>query len=212
MQLLDDASVAQAWIIEDDYDSEFRRDGPPLSAVQGLARDAPVIYLGTFSKTLFPALRLGYMVVPPQLAKPIGRAMGEIARRGRVVDQAALADFMESGGFALHLRRMRRLYAQRRDALQDALHTYLRGSLTLSGGAGGMHVSARLNLPLADHLVSAAARREGLSVQALSNYCLPGTDVQQYNGFVLGYAGVPVEQMASRVQQLASIIDTLRRA
>ena len=216
LQLIDDARQAGAWIIEDDYDSEFRRDGPPLSAVQGLQADAPVIYLGTFSKTLFPSLRLGYMVVPAHLAVPMSRAMDEIARRGRMVEQVALADFMESGQFALHLRRMRRLYAQRRDALQAALQKYLREDITISGGAGGMHLSVRLNLALADTIVSAAARKQGLVVSALSAYCLPDRcgygPGQPYNGFVLGYAGVPAEQMDSQVKRLAQIIDALRDA
>jgi len=211
LQLIDSARQAGAWIIEDDYDSEFRRDGPPLSAVQGLTEDAPVIYLGTFSKTLFPALRLGYMVVPAHLATPMGMAMGQIARRGRVVEQVALADFMDSGQFALHLRRMRRLYAQRRDALQTALHKHLGAAMTISGGAGGMHLSVRLNLALADTAVSEAAQQYGLVVPAISAYCLPGAPGPHYNGFVLGYAGVPVEKMDSQVKRLAQLIDGLIR-
>jgi len=215
LQLIEDAQAAGAWIIEDDYDSEFRRDGPPLSAVQGLTRDAPVIYLGTFSKTLFPALRLGYMAVPAELAGPVTAALGEIARRGRRVEQIALAEFIESGAFALHLRRMRRLYAQRRDALLDALYHHTRDLLTVSGGAGGMHLSARLDMPLSDRAVSQAALQYGMVLQPISGYCaLPDEETAAdgvapnagFNGFVLGYAGVPAARMDEHVRTLARVI------
>ena len=103
------------------------------------------------------------MVVPVHLAAPMSYAMGEITRRGRVAEQVALADFMDSGQFVMHLRRMRRLYAQRRDALQAALQKYLHEAITVSGGAGGMHLSVRLNLPLADTAISHVDRVKHLA-------------------------------------------------
>eukprot|EP01034_Spumella_vulgaris_P034667 gene34667-42757_t len=121
LALIAHARAAGALIIEDDYDSEFRHDGPPLSAMQGLAPDAPVLYLGTFSKTMFPALRIGFLVVPPALSEPLAEMRGQSAARGRVAEQLALAEFLRSGQFALHLRRMRRLYRQRRDVLVASL-------------------------------------------------------------------------------------------
>jgi GntR family transcriptional regulator / MocR family aminotransferase len=195
LQLIDDATAASAWIIEDDYDSEFRREGPPLPAVQGLAR---------------AALRIGYMVVPPALTAPVDDALGELARRGRLVDQVALAEFIESGAYALHLRRMRRLYAQRCDALRDALDRHTRGLLTVSGGAGGMHLSARLDVPVRDVEVAEAALAQRLVVQPISGYDMM-PEAAGFNGFVLGYAGVPVEHMDERVAVLARVIEAAAR-
>jgi len=107
------------------------------------------------------------------------------------------------------LRRMRRLYAQRRDALQTALQKHLGEHITISGGAGGMHLSVRLNLPLADTVVSEAALQHGLVVSAISGYCLPDAPGPHYNGFVLGYAGVPAEKIDEHVERLAELIDKL---
>src|SRR5471032_3231659 len=138
LALIASARAAGALIIEDDYDSEFRHDGAPLSAMQGLAPDAPVLYLGTFSKTMFPALRIGFVIVPPSLAVPLAQMCAQSSSRGRVAEQLALAEFLRSGQFALHLRRMRRLYRQRRDALADALHEHLGGVATVHGASAGM--------------------------------------------------------------------------
>ncbi|MGV2292828.1 PLP-dependent aminotransferase family protein [Trinickia sp. YCB016] len=205
--LIEHARQTGTWIIEDDYDSEFRHDGPPLPAVQGLAADAPVIYLGTFSKTMFPALRLGFMVVPASLTAAIRGPLGALARRGRPADQIALADFIDSGLYTRHLRRMRRLYAERRNALADALRAQLGGMLTVSAGAGGMHLSAQLTAPIADVDVCAAARGAGLIVPPLSYYCMPCVDIARYNGLALGYAGVPAEKIDGLVKQLAQILE-----
>ncbi|MHA6819996.1 PLP-dependent aminotransferase family protein [Ralstonia pseudosolanacearum] len=206
LALLAQARAAGAWIIEDDYDSEFRHQGAPLSAVQGLTEDAPVIYLGTFSKVMFPALRLGFIVVPPALAPVLRRTAGALMLRGRVAEQLALADFIDAGHFTRHLRRMRRLYAERRDALQGALEHRLRGLLTVSGGAGGMHLSARLDVPVRDTEVSRVGRAHGLVLRPLSRFCLPGTE-GPYNGLVLGYGAVDAGRMDRLVQQLGQVIE-----
>ena len=133
LALIDGARRAGALIIEDDYDSEFRHDGPPLAAMQGLVPDAPVLYCGTFSKTMFPGLRIGYMVVPPDLALPLALLRAQSAAAGRVAEQLALAEFVTSGQFLLHLRRMRRLYRERRDALVAALEKHLGRIATVHG-------------------------------------------------------------------------------
>ncbi|MBN3787620.1 PLP-dependent aminotransferase family protein [Burkholderia sp. Ac-20353] len=206
LALVAHARAAGAWIVEDDYDSEFRHHGAPLAAVQGLADDAPVIYLGTFSKVMFPALRIGFLIAPPALARALRDAAGALMLHGRAVEQHALADFIEAGHFARHLRRMRRLYAERRMALQDALERHLRAQLTVSGGAGGMHLSARLDVPVADTELSRIALARGLNLRPLSTFCLPGTE-QRYNGLVLGYGGVPAERMDALARRIASVID-----
>ncbi|WP_323121414.1 MocR-like pyridoxine biosynthesis transcription factor PdxR [Burkholderia alba] len=212
LALVQQARAAGAWILEDDYDSEFRYQGAPLSALQGLSDDAPVVYLGTFSKVMFPALRIGFVVTPASLAPALRRTASALSLRGRLAEQLALADFIEAGHFTRHLRRMRPLYAARRDALQHALQRHLAEQVTVSGGAGGMHLSARLDAPVADTDVSVAARARGLVIRPLSRLCLPGTDAAPYNGFLLGYGGVPAERMDAAVLQLRAAIDEARRA
>ncbi|MDE2201145.1 MAG: PLP-dependent aminotransferase family protein [Burkholderiaceae bacterium] len=209
LALIQQARAAGAWIIEDDYDSEFRHSGAPLSAVQGLAADAPVVYLGTFSKVLFPALRLGYMVVPPALAPVLRKAAGAVMLRGRVAEQLALAEFIEAGHFTRHLRRMRRLYGERRDALQAAIEQHLAGLVTVSGGAGGMHLSARLDAPARDTEVSRVAREHGMVLRPLSRFCLPGTLTAQYNGLVLGYGNVAADAMDGLVMRMRDVIESV---
>jgi len=205
LALLANARAAGAWIIEDDYDSEFRHQGAPLPAVQGLSEDAPVVYLGTFSKVMFPALRIGFMVVPPALAPVLRRTAGALALRGRVAEQLALADFIEAGHYTRHLRRMRRLYGERRAALQDALERHLHGLLTVSAGAGGMHLSARLDAPVADTDVSRVGRANGLVLRPVSRFCLPGTE-RGYNGLMLGYGAVDAVQMDGLAQRIGRVI------
>ncbi|WP_009914639.1 aminotransferase-like domain-containing protein, partial [Burkholderia humptydooensis] len=160
--LVANARAAGTWIVEDDYDSEFRHFGAPLAALQSLGDDAPVVYLGTFSKTMFPTLRIGFVVAPAALAPELRRTICALAPRGRLAEQLALADFIEAGHFTRHLRRMRRLYDERRGALQAALTRHLGGALTVSGGAGGMHLSARLDAPVADVDVARAARARAI--------------------------------------------------
>jgi GntR family transcriptional regulator/MocR family aminotransferase len=209
MEIIEDARAHRAWIIEDDYDSEFRHTGSPFAAMQGLAGDTPVIYLGTFSKTMFPALRIGFMVVPPKLSREFARTLGEISRQGRAADQLALADFMRSGAYTRHLRRMRGLYSRRRTALQLAVERHFGDLLTVSGGAGGMHLSARLNAPLRDVDVCREARSAGLWVVPVSEFCLAEARVADYNGLVLGYAGVPAALADEAVGKLARIVRSM---
>lgn len=206
LALIANARAASALIIEDDYDSEFRHDGPPLSCMQGLEADAPVLYLGTFSKTMFPALRIGFVVVPAVLVEPLSAMLARTAPRGRAADQLALADFMQSGQFSLHLRRMRRLYRQRRDALVAALEAQLGDVADVYGGSAGMHLALRLRNPKADDAqMSAWLREQGVVAPALSEQAV-GQRVQPWRGFLLGYAQVPVEQMPRLVKKLAEAV------
>jgi GntR family transcriptional regulator/MocR family aminotransferase len=206
MALINQARKAAALIIEDDYDSEFRHDGPPLACLQGLAPDAPVLYLGTFSKTMFPGLRIGFVVVPASLVQPMAQLRARTAPRGRTADQLALADFMRSGQFSLHLRRMRRLYRQRRDALVAALQTQLGDVADVYGGSAGMHLALRLRDPQADDAAMAAQLlAQGIVASALSLHSV-GTRAQPWRGFLLGYAQVPVEQMPALVEKLAAAV------
>ena len=203
LDLIARARSAGALVIEDDYDSEFRHDGPPLPAMQGLAPDAPVVYLGTFSKTMFPALRLGFMVVPQALAEPLEAVLARSAPAGRTAEQLALAQFLRGGQFALHLRRMRRLYKQRRDALVSALETHLGHAGTVHGGSAGMHLAFQLADPRRDdRLLSEAARKLGIVAPALRDHAT-GARANGWNGFLLGYAQVPADKMDALVRTLA---------
>lgn len=134
LALLEYARRHDSWIIEDDYDSEFRYSGEPIPAMLGMARQAPVVYLGTFSKTLFPALRIGFMVVPPALAEAARGVIGALLRGGHRAEQKALALFIEEGHYARHLAAMRRLYRKRQQHLRDVLAQELNHPYELFGG------------------------------------------------------------------------------
>jgi len=205
LALIDGARAAGALIVEDDYDSEFRHEGPPLAAMQGLVPDAPVLYCGTFSKTMFPGLRIGFLVAPPGLAPQLAALRAQSSASGRAAEQLALAEFLRSGEFALHLRRMRRLYRQRRDALVAALDLYLGDAVGVEGASAGMHLAVRLpaNGPV-DTDVVRRAREQGIVVNALSMHAVPGG--APCNGLMLGYAQVPVERIDGLVRRLAAII------
>ncbi|UXU90531.1 MocR-like pyridoxine biosynthesis transcription factor PdxR [Burkholderia sp. S-53] len=207
--LVEHARACGAWIIEDDYDSEFRHGGQPLPAIQGLDADAPVCYLGTFSKTMFPALRLGFMVVPPVLVDRFTRTLRELVHRGHSADQLAMAEFIDTGLFARHLRRMRALYAERRSGLEAALARHLGAALSVRESPGGMHLSADLALPLHDADVARAASAHGLLLQPLSSYAVG--DGRRYNGFVLGYSGLSDTTIETATMQFADVIEKLRR-
>ncbi|MBN3830307.1 PLP-dependent aminotransferase family protein [Burkholderia sp. Ac-20344] len=203
--LVERARACGAWIIEDDYDSEFRHGGQPLPAIQGLQADAPVCYLGTFSKTMFPALRLGFMVVPPVLVERFTRTLRELVHRGHSADQLAMAEFIDTGLFARHLRKMRTLYAERRRSLEAALARHLGTALSVRDSPGGMHLSADLAMPLHDIDVARAAAAHGLLLQPLSSYRVGAG--RPYNGFVLGYAGLNDATIEAATMQLAAVIE-----
>ncbi len=204
LALIELAKKYGALIIEDDYDSEFRRDGPPLPAMQGLVADAPVIYLGTFSKTLFPALRIGYMVVPKGLVEPFAGMLKLGYLRGRSADQLALAEFLRGGHFSNHLKKMRRLYAARRDALVAAIDKHLGDVVTIYGGSSGIHLTIALPDSLNDVNISGAALAQGVYTQPLSRLA---TGSILCNGLMLGYAQVHEEQMEKYISLLANVIN-----
>lgn len=206
--LIEKARECGAWIIEDDYDSEFRHSGQPLPAIQGIHADAPVCYLGTFSKTMFPALRLGFMVLPPMLVRRFRDTLRELVHRGHPADQLAMAEFIDTGLFARHLRRMRALYTERRGTLERALARHLGTALNVRESSGGMHLSAELAVPAQDTEIAQHASAEGLLLQPLSHYRV--LDGQAYNGFVLGYAGLTDATIEAAVARFAGIVETHR--
>ena len=203
LALIEQARRHGAWILEDDYESEFRRAGPPLPALFGLQSGAPVIYAGTFSKTLFPALRLGYLVVPAPLADDFARATGRLTRPGQSIEQVALADFIDRGRYTAHLRQMRPRYAERRDALREALRRHVGPAGEVSGGDAGLHLLLRWRGAPDDVAVSAAAQRLGVAARPLSGCALvPGA----WRGLLLGYGATPVERIDAAVARLAQLM------
>jgi GntR family transcriptional regulator/MocR family aminotransferase len=168
LALLRWAVKARAWVIEDDYDSEFHYTGPPLPALKSLDGDGRVLYVGSFSKVLFPALRLGYLVLPESLVDVFAQAAKPLQGGSGVLEQAAVASFLAEGYFARHLRRMRGLYAARRNALVRELTKGLGSRVRFELQAGGMHLLLRLAASARDVEVAARAQAAGLAAQPLS--------------------------------------------
>jgi len=187
LALLEWADARRAWIIEDDYDSEFRYHGHPLPALKSLDRDERVLYTGTFSKSLYPGLRLAYLVVPQNEIERFRGAAAQLPGVGSVLMQSVVADFMEQGHFARHLKKMRALYARRRGYLTDALTEIFGGTLNVAAQSGGLHVLAYLNSDHSDKAWAEAANGEGLAVTPLSAWRMQG---QSPNGLLLGFTNL----------------------
>jgi GntR family transcriptional regulator/MocR family aminotransferase len=199
LQLLEWAHSSSAWIVEDDYDSEYRYESMPVASMQGLDPSARVIYIGTFSKVLFPSLRLGYMVIPPAL---VGRFLAVRQTNDLCPShlyQAALANFISAGHFTRHIRKTRRLYAERRNALTQALRKELGSEIEILGAEAGMHLVVTLPPGMSDQKISARAAQEGLWLWPLS-LAYAGANVRQ--GFILGFGGTKVDEMPQQVRRL----------
>jgi GntR family transcriptional regulator/MocR family aminotransferase len=205
LALLKWASAARAWVIEDDYDGEFRYGTHPIPCLHGLDVDGRVIYVGSFSKTLFPALRLGFLIVPPDLLPAVRRAA---AVQPPALDQAVLADFIASGHFDRHVRRMRAAYRERLAALAEAAERYCPGELRLRPVRTGLHVVADLDGADAEMVFQEAAAR-GVEVTPLSSYFVDGASAA--NSLVLGFAAVGPEAVRLGMERLAAAIAAARQ-
>jgi GntR family transcriptional regulator / MocR family aminotransferase len=203
LALLEWAHRTGAWILEDDYDSEYRYTGRPLPALQGLDAENRTVYLGTLSKTLFPSLRLGYMVVPPDLVAPFAAAKALVDRHAPSVEQAVLADFIGEGHFARHIRRTRMLYAERQATLVAAAEHELGGLLEVEPAEAGMHLVGRLPRGIDDLAVSLKANEHGIEAPALSSY---GLSAERPRGLMLGYAAFSQAQIYEGVRQLKRVL------
>lgn len=209
-ELLQWAQRQNVWIVEDDYDGEFRYGQRPIDALQSIDGDGRVIYVGTFSKVLSPQLRLGYLVLPPELVEVFRKAKRLTDRHAPVLEQRVLASLMESGVYERHVRRMRRENERRRAALLEAVAHHLPAGAQMGGTAAGLH--AVLWLP---HLrpedepgVAAAAREAGVGIYPVSplfantNTSKPPRPA----GFILGYASLTVEQIGVGVELLGRVV------
>jgi GntR family transcriptional regulator/MocR family aminotransferase len=206
LALLEWAAMRGAWIIEDDYDSEYRYAGRPIAAMQGLDGGERVVYLGTFSKTMLPALRAGYVVVPRTLIEPMTVAIRNTGHSVPLLLQAALADFLTNGYFAAHVRRMRGLYVKRQAALVAAARRYGIERLRIEPSEAGMQLAAHLTVGLDDRLLAATLAAAGVVAAPLSLYSLARPKIR---GLLLGYAGVPEREIGPAVQVLARVLTEL---
>jgi GntR family transcriptional regulator/MocR family aminotransferase len=199
MILLNWAVRTGAWIIEDDYDSEYRFGSRPIASLQGLDTDARVIYVGTFSKVMFPALRVGYLVVPKDLVPAFSAARDAVDVFSSTLYQAVMTDFIREGHFARHIRRMRMLYMDRRSALVNAIQIHLPDIAEVIGTEAGMHLVIALPPGADDVIVSKRAAEIGISATPLSTcYLKP----PRRSGLILGYGGTNTRQIHDGIHKL----------
>lgn len=205
--LLDWASRRGAWLIEDDYDSEYRYQGLPLPSLFHLAGGDHVVYVGSFSKALAPGLRLGYAVVPERLIDPFMRIRSSDDHHGTILVQVLMAQFIAGGHYGRHLRRMRTLGRERRDALIRSFRRRL-PHLSISGTEGGLHAFLSLHPSVDDMKLSARAAEKGLSLTPVS---ISDLENEPRTGFTLGYAAYTEDEIDRAVAKLAAVLSDVPR-
>ena len=208
LALLRWAEGAGAWVVEDDYDSEFRYGTRAVPCLHGLDDRGRVIYVGSFSKTLFPALRLGFLIVPARIHARLVDARRAADQHPPVLDQAVLADFILEGHFTRHLRRMRTAYRERLEAMAAALERHCGGALRLRPVRTGLHAIAHLNGVSATRVTREAAAR-GVEVAPVAAYC--ANPARALNSLVLGFAAVRPDVLREGARALAAAIEIARR-
>ena len=204
LQLLAWAERSDGWIIEDDYDGEYRYSGAPLAPLAALDQQGRVLYVGTFGKIAFPALRLGYLVLPQSLVEPFSQARALAVRHSEVGTQSVMAQFMALGHFQRHIRRMRRAALSRRNVLKAGWPTAVAGLGTMPEVAAGLHVMVPVDNFAREQELVVLAEAAGVEVNPLSGYWLADSDepVDNRAGLVLGFAAVPEAQIADAVMRL----------
>jgi GntR family transcriptional regulator/MocR family aminotransferase len=208
-QWLDWAGATGAVIVEDDYDSEFRYSGRPVSALQGLDRHGHVVLVGSFSKVLCPALRVGYLVVPSDLIEPVSAWLSVSSRHVSTLTQAVLCDFIADGHFVRHLRRMRDVYAERLGVLVEGAARLLRGRLDVTAVEVGLQTVGYLAAGLSADAVTRAAAARDVEVRPLSRYARTAPVPE---GLQIGFAAAAVPEIERGVRELARVIELPRRS
>jgi GntR family transcriptional regulator/MocR family aminotransferase len=203
LSLLDWAQRSNAYILEDDYDGELRYSSHPIAALQGLDKEGRVIYLGTFSKVLFPALRLGYLVLPAPILPIFLKAKELVDRGAPTLTQAAVADFISEGHFERHLRRLRKEYGRRRKTLVEALDTYLPGLVDYSDVEAGLHIMVFLPADQVEEGIVSAAASLGVGVYPGSAFYLEGPSRPS---LLLGFSGLGTPEIVEGVRRLADVV------
>jgi GntR family transcriptional regulator / MocR family aminotransferase len=209
LELLAWAKENKAWVVEDDYDSEYRYTGPPLASMQSLDTAGCVIYVGTLSKVLFPGLRLGYLVLPPALVDAFVQARAILDRHAAIVPQIVLTDFITEGHFGRHIKRTREAYAERRVALLEAISTHLAEHLLPGPADAGLQLSTTFHSPRDDQEIADRARKHGIELRALSQFYYQEGDEQRerLSGLILGFASIPVDDIRRSAPALRDILD-----
>lgn len=202
LQLIEWAQSSGAWIIEDDYDSELRYESLPIASLQGLDANSRVIYIGTFSKVVFPALRMGYIVVPPDLIERFATMRRAMDLGTPTLDQQVLADFIEEGHFARHIRRMRIHYGALRRVLFDNLTRILGESIEVVGDEAGMHLTVFLRKGERDEDLARRAVDHGLSLWPLSRMYMS----EPRQGLVLGFGGTTMQGIPDAVRRMGQLL------
>lgn len=207
LELLAWAERTQGWIVEDDYDGEYRYSGAPLAPLAALDRQGRVLYVGTFGKVAFPALRLGYLVLPPGLVEAFSQRRAVDVRHSEVSTQAVMAEFMAAGHFQRHIRRMRRAALSRRNVLLNGWPVDIPGVGKLPSVAAGLHLTVRVDSVARERELIEQAASVGVEINGLSSYWLPDTTLpeDQRAGLVLGFAAVPETAIESALARLKEI-------
>ncbi len=206
LALLEWANRSGSWILEDDYDSEYRYAGRPIASLQGLDSEGRVIYIGTFSKVLFPSLRLGYIIAPSDLVDPFIKTRAIFDRHSPTIEQAVLADFITEGHFARHIRLMRTLYAERQGVLIQEIKSRLAGLLEVYPHNAGMHLVGWLPKSVSDISAGRRAGEHGVEVVPLSTFCL---EAQRRGALILGYAAHDPKEIRKGVRRLSAALSSI---